>query len=64
MKNQEHDDAAKATIKSAIEAATSAATLLAATAMPMACVADASHATRTFLADTLDSFGFATSECA
>ena len=38
MKNQEHEDAAKATI----EAATNAATLLAATAMPMACVADAS----------------------
>src|SRR5436190_12339830 len=60
MKNQEHEDAAKATIK----AATNAATLLAATAMPMACVADASHATRTFLADTLEGFGFATSECA
>ena len=64
MKNQEHEDAAKATIKAAIEAATSAGTLLAATAMPMACVADASHATRTFLADTLEGFGFATSECA
>ena len=64
MKNQEHEDAAKATIKSAIEAATNAATLLAATAMPMACVADASHATRTFLTDTLEGFGFATSECA
>src|SRR3954454_14271058 len=60
MKNQEHEDAAKATIK----AATNAATLLAATAMPMACVADASPATRTFLADTLEGFGFATSECA
>jgi len=60
MKNQEHEDAAKATIK----AATNAATLLAATAMPMACVADASHATRTFLTDTLEGFGFATSECA
>ena len=64
MKNQEHEDAAKATIKAAIEAATNAATLLAATAMPMACVADASHATRTFLANTLEGFGFATSECA
>src|SRR4249920_333878 len=64
MKNQEHEDAAKATIKAAIEASTSAATLLAATAMPMACVADASHATRTFLTDTLEGFGFATRECA
>ena len=60
MKNQEREDAAKASI----EAATTVATLRAATAMPMACVADASHATRTFIADTLEGFGFATSECA
>jgi EAL domain-containing protein (putative c-di-GMP-specific phosphodiesterase class I) len=60
MKNQESEDAAKA----AIAAATRAATLGWRQAMPSACVADARQSTRTFLADTLEEFGFATSECA
>ena len=60
MKNQESEDAAKA----AVRAATEAATLGWRQAMPSACVADARQSTRTFLTDTLDGFGFATRECA
>jgi CheY-like chemotaxis protein len=60
MKNQESEDAAKA----AVRAATEAATLGWRQAMPSACVADARQTTRTFLTDTLEGFGFATRECA
>jgi CheY-like chemotaxis protein len=60
MKNQESEDAAKA----AVRAATEAATLGWRQAMPSACVADARQSTRTFLTDTLEGFGFATRECA
>jgi EAL domain-containing protein (putative c-di-GMP-specific phosphodiesterase class I)/CheY-like chemotaxis protein len=60
MKNQESEDAAKAAIK----AATQAATLRRQPAMPSACVAEARQPTRTFLADTLEGLGFATCECA
>lgn len=56
MRNQENEDAAKA--------ATKAATLRRPATMPHACVADARQPTRTFLAETLEGFGFAASECA